>query len=550
MTLPLFPDPPIPASEPHRAVPTRLLRKTKQPTDSSPLPTTPTMIAPLSIRAVAELIHERLRPLVTLGRQLVHAQWIRPGINTGARGFLSVTLADTQDNSASIEGFIWERAEVQALLQQGRAFGCDLSDRDGRCEVMLEVTIDFWAKKTKPYLRIHGLNQVGMKGLRHQQREFTVRRLEQEGLLNTNQTVPWRRPTLRVFCIGKQDSDGCRDAMTILGRSGFRFQWTIQNVAVQGVAAVPTLVQAFSEVLKRQADYDVVLLIRGGGSELDLLAFDEYAVAQAVACCPLPVVTGLGHTADHSVCDVVSANALETPTAAARFLVDRVQGLHDELRRNRDRVRAAALDRLHRSRRRLLDQRPHFVRHALSLVHTHHQRRASTWYAVSRALQGCLHRHRQLLQHCHQPVRLHASRVLQAHRTWLTEQFRTIMSGAPALMASHRVQLRVWRQALLLTALTTLVGPARLILRDLRQRVHHVSCEQVRRAQARVQRLHAHIQAASPERYYALGLSYVTRADGSVVRRCREVTAGDHLEIHVSDGAVPATVTRKESHDH
>ena len=124
------------------------------------------MTAPLSIRAVAELIHERLRPLVTLGRQLVHAQWIRPGINTGARGFLSVTLADTHDNSASIEGFIWERAEVQALLQQGLAFGCDLSDREGRCEVMLEVTIDFWAKKAKPYLRIHGLNHVGMKGLR------------------------------------------------------------------------------------------------------------------------------------------------------------------------------------------------------------------------------------------------------------------------------------------------------------------------------------------------------------------------------------------------
>lgn len=100
-------------------------------------------------------------------------------------------------------------------------------------------------------------------------------------------------------------------------RSGFRFEWTIHHVAVQGVAAVPTLVQAFVDIAQRRADFDVVLLIRGGGSELDLLAYDEYAVAHAVACCPLPVVTGLGHTADHSVCDVVSASALETPTAAA-----------------------------------------------------------------------------------------------------------------------------------------------------------------------------------------------------------------------------------------
>lgn len=100
------------------------------------------------------------------------------------------------------------------------------------------------------------------------------------------------------------------------------------------------------------------------------------------------------------------------------------------------------------------------------------------------------------------------------------------------------------------TALTTLVGPARLTLRELRQRVHHVSCETVRRAQGRLHRLHAHIQATSPERYYALGLSYVTRSDGSVVRRCGDVTAVDHIKIHVSDGSVPATVTRKETHDH
>jgi exodeoxyribonuclease VII large subunit len=115
---------------------------------------------------------------------------------------------------------------------------------------------------------------------------------------------------------------------------------------------------------------DVILLIRGGGSELDLLAYDDYSVAHAVACCRLTVVTGLGHTADHSVCDVVSAKALETPTAAARFLVDAVQSIHENLRLTRERVRAAALDQLHRRRRHLLDQRPQFVRSALSVVHT------------------------------------------------------------------------------------------------------------------------------------------------------------------------------------
>ena len=88
----------------------------------------------------------------------------------------------------------------------------------------------------------------------------------------------------------------------------------------------------------------MVLLIRGGGNELDLVAYDDYDVAKAVALCGLPVVTGLGHTADQSICDIVSYKALETPTAATRFLVDQVQALYDYLRLMRDRLYACALD--------------------------------------------------------------------------------------------------------------------------------------------------------------------------------------------------------------
>ena len=60
-----------------------------------------------------------------------------------------------------------------------------------------------------------------MNGLRQQQREATLKRLEQEGLLARNKALAWRRPTLRILCIGKRDSDGCRDALSILKRSGF-----------------------------------------------------------------------------------------------------------------------------------------------------------------------------------------------------------------------------------------------------------------------------------------------------------------------------------------
>jgi hypothetical protein len=194
MNLPLFPDPPAqedtlpiasPRLEPHRPP--------EPPTVSEPT-------APLSVRDITGLIQDRMKALTAFGPRIVHAQWLRPGVNAGARGFLSVTLADTQDSTVAIDGFIWERADTDAILKQGRAFGCDLCDREGRCEVMLEVTIDFWVKKAKPYLRIHRLNQIGMKGLRQQQREATLKRLDQEGLLVRNKALAWHRPPIRTPC--------------------------------------------------------------------------------------------------------------------------------------------------------------------------------------------------------------------------------------------------------------------------------------------------------------------------------------------------------------
>jgi exonuclease VII large subunit len=123
------------------------------------------------------------------------------------------------------------------------------------------------------------------------------------------------------------------------------------------------------------------------------------------------------------------------------------------------------------------------------------------------------------------------------------------MMGAPACLATQRSRLGVWRQTLPLTARATVVAPARTTLRQLRHHIHQLSCDMVRRTGSRLHQLHAHIDAASPDRYFALGLSYVTRADGSLVRSRAQVVDGDRVQIHLADGLVPAMITKEESHD-
>ena len=96
---------------------------------------------------------------------------------------------------------------------------------------------------------------------------------------------------------------------------------------MQGDEAPASIRAALDGVRARRGQFDAVVLIRGGGSRTDLLAFDEYGLAAAVGAFPLPVLTGIGHERDEAVVDLTAHRALKTPTAVAAFLVERLARL-------------------------------------------------------------------------------------------------------------------------------------------------------------------------------------------------------------------------------
>ena len=133
----------------------------------SALTTSPARSRPVtpshSIAAISGMINHAMASLKRLGPLVIHCQWIRPQANTGASGFLTVTLADTAKSELAIQGFVWSRTVIATLLEEGRRFGVDLAARDARCEIVLEATIDYWMKQNKVYLNIQRLNTIGMK---------------------------------------------------------------------------------------------------------------------------------------------------------------------------------------------------------------------------------------------------------------------------------------------------------------------------------------------------------------------------------------------------
>ena len=153
-------------------------------------------------------------------------------------------------------------------------------------------------------------------------RRETIARLQQDGVWDMNRELTLPRPTLRIAIVSSDTAAGYQDFMNELCRNTYRFETTLFRSLMQGDAAEQSIVAALSAIAAREDEFDVVAIIRGGGSTSDLALFDSYLIASYVAQFPLPIFSGIGHDKDVSVVDMVAHTSLKTPTAVATKLVE------------------------------------------------------------------------------------------------------------------------------------------------------------------------------------------------------------------------------------
>jgi len=149
-----------------------------------------------------------------------------------------------------------------------------------------------------------------------------LEKLRKEGLLERNKKLPFSDVPLRVGLITSKGSAAFQDFTTVLLQSGFSFQIHFASARMQGAATEETVVAALETLAPLRLD--AICLIRGGGSKTDLVFFDSERICRAIAGCPVPVLTGIGHEIDRSLADMVAYADMLTPTDCAKFLEGRV----------------------------------------------------------------------------------------------------------------------------------------------------------------------------------------------------------------------------------
>lgn len=269
------------------------------------------------------------------------AQWVVAevaDIDIKKNGHCYLTLIERSDEGiqAQMRGTIWSFQYKRIAKAFRTAAGSDLSLG---MKILFACEVSFherWGLS----LNITDIDPTYTLGEMARRRMEIVARLKAEGLIDLNRQLAFPLVPQRIAIISSETAAGYRDFMHELqdNRYDYKYATVLYQAAMQGDQTEASVIRAMEEIEASSTLFDVIVIIRGGGSIVDLSSFDSYAIGRAIAQSSIPVMTGIGHEEDETVADLVAHMSCKTPTKVAETIVslcrkfeERVDELMQEL---------------------------------------------------------------------------------------------------------------------------------------------------------------------------------------------------------------------------
>lgn len=392
---------------------------------------------------------------------------------------------EVKDDGASMSVIVW----------RGTAAKMGFALRDGLA-VQLTGKFDIYKASGKMSFVASKVELQG-EGLLRQQVAELARRLEREGLMD-----PARKRHIPAFCsrvcvVTSLSGSVIEDVKRTLARRNPLVAIDVVGCSVQGAEAPATIVRALG--VAAASAPDAILLVRGGGSFEDLMCFNDESVARAVAACPVPVVTGIGHEPDTSIADMVADRRASTPTAAAESV-------------------APAIDEVERQ---MIQRQVRLGRAMGALVAGRRQAVEADARLAERSVEAQL-------------ARLRVAVDALGARRCLTDPYATIRVRQDDLLQTEQR---------LHDAIPRSLERSSHALKDEAARLTSVGARLLRTPEAQMARLAASLDALSPLKVLGRGYAIARDADGHVVKDASELAAGDGVSVLLGTGSFEATVT-------
>ncbi len=473
---------------------------------------------------------------------------------------LNIQIRDTLENAFS--GLVWVKAEISEITvnRTGHCY-LELVEMDPltrNIEARARATIwSYTFRMLKPYfetttgqafsrginilvsvkveyhpvfglsLNIRDIDPSYTMGDMALKRREIILRLQEDGVADMNKELELPLVPQRVAIISSPTAAGLQDFMNQLSSNPYqiRFYTKLFPAVMQGTETAASIIAVLDQVFLYDDFFDVVVIIRGGGAQLDLASFDHYDLAFHVAQFPLPVITGIGHDKDETVIDLVAHTRLKTPTAVAEFLISGAAAFVQHIQEAETMLNAVLSDRIEKEQAYLTQAMQQVKQGVITLVRKEEYLFGMTTLKLQNAVPLFLKNQKNLF-------------IEYRHR--LQSEGRETIRGCMQQLTERGNNLKIY---------------SRYRTNDEKKRLRQVQVIIGDRAARTLKLLQSQLSAfdektrlVDPYKVLKRGYS-LTFKNGKLVKSVNELKEGEVLVTHLADGRATGKILKTENYD-
>jgi exodeoxyribonuclease VII large subunit len=293
----------------------------------------------------------------TIEMQLPDEYWVEAELaecrERGGHCYLELIEKDADSNTpvAKASAKCWRQTWQMVLPYFERATGQTIH---AGMKVLLKVYAQFHEAYGFSWI-VSDIDPTFTLGDMARKRQEIIRKLKEAGIFDLQRELCIPLFAQRIAVISAEGAAGYGDFCRQLedNEYGFRFEVTLFPAIMQGEQVETSVVAALNAIYPHVRDFDVVVIIRGGGATSDLSGFDTLALAENVSQFPIPIITGIGHDRDESILDMVANTRVKTPTAAAALLIDNLRQVLERINNAQQRITLAIHQKIANQKSRL-----------------------------------------------------------------------------------------------------------------------------------------------------------------------------------------------------
>ncbi len=369
-------------------------------------------------------------------------------------------------------------------------------------------------------LNIRDIDPAYTLGDIEKRRREIIQQLEEDGILGMNAELEFPTLPQNIAVISSATAAGYGDFINQLQENpaGYQFNITLFEATMQGENTEASVILAFDKIFNNLTDFDLVVLIRGGGSRADLSAFDSYFIAANICQFPLPVLTGIGHERDEAIADLAAHKALKTPTAVAEFLIRKFSDLEGQILDMQGYLGGKVQAILNAEQQELSHFAAYFKPRVKAIIFENHQLINNTILKIKPA-------NEQLISNSQQKL------------IWLAEKLKIATQNKVKLKQQNLYLLSEQLKRINQSGFKQLHTNREKLLKN----IEYASGKLVLNSKHHIEILHQQAKYLDPKRILEKGYT-ITYSNGTHLKSAKCIKKGDVLDTHFLGGKIKSEV--------